>query len=351
MAKKTEKPAEKAAPKAKKTSAASGTKSSPKSGAKAKTTPKKAAKRSKNTAKVPVTTSDKATAALSAKLDTVPREKSSAPASGKKSIANKTVALKTYGPFPVLRWVVLIPLALLAVFFKFFVNGYSFSALVCLCLMGVILFYNLTFLWIRKHPKSAKVVMRIFTVLLCIGLLIVGVTECLVIHASFGSDDTDFEYLVVLGAKVRADRPSLSLMNRIDAAYDYLTAHPDTIAVVTGGQGEDEPTTEAQCMYDHLTQRGIDPSRIWMEDKATSTWENLHFTLDLIEEKTGTRPTKIGVLSSEYHLFRASLFAKECGVEFVGIPAKTTILSLKINYFMREVAGVWHYILLGGQYD
>lgn len=323
------------------------------SGSAAKSTrKKKTSRKPKDMTKVKVTTSDKATAELSAKLDKVPRKNAGKRTDpGKKSIAAKTVALKTDGPFPVLRWVILIPLALLAFFFKFVVDGYSFSALVCLCLMGVILFYNLSFLWAKKYPGPAKVVRRIFTVILCIGLLIVGITECLVIHASFGSSDTDFQYLVVLGAKVRSDRPSLSLQNRINAAYDYLSAHPDTIAVVTGGQGEDEPTTEAQCMYDHLTQMGISPDRIWMEEKATSTWENLHFTLDLIEEKTGARPQKIGVLSSEYHLFRASLFAKECGVEFVGIPAQTTILSLKINYFMREVAGVWHYILLGGQYD
>ena len=77
----------------------------------------------------------------------------------------------------------------------------------------------------------------------------------------------------------------------------------------------------------------------------------MHFTLDLIEEKTGERPQKLGVLSSEYHLFRASLFADACGVDFVGVPARTSRISQAVNHFMREVAGVWHYILLGGQYD
>ena len=74
-------------------------------------------------------------------------------------------------------------------------------------------------------------------------------------------------------------------------------------------------------------------------------------TDSLIEEKTGERPEKLGILSSEYHLFRAKLFAKECGVEAVGIPARTSRLSQKINHFMREVAGVWHYLILGGNYD
>ena len=79
--------------------------------------------------------------------------------------------------------------------------------------------------------------------------------------------------------------------------------------------------------------------------------ENLDFSLDLIETETGSRPEKIGVLSSEYHLLRASLFAKACDVEFVGIPARTSRWGQRINHFMREVAGIWHYLLLGGQYD
>ena len=269
----------------------------------------------------------------------------------RKSIAERTVALKTDGPFPVLRWVILLPLAMLAYICFFCVAGYSFSGLVCLCLMGIILFYNVMPLIAKTHPKPAKVVRSIFTVILCIGLSVVGITEGIIIKASFGNADEPVDYLVVLGAKVRADGPSLSLQNRIDAAYDYLTAHPETTAVVTGGQGGDEHITEAQCMYDHLVARGIDPGRIWKEDQATSNWENLHFSMDLIEERTGARPAKIGVLSSEYHLFRASLFAKECEVEFVGVPARTTNIFLKVNYFMREVAGVWHYILLGGQYN
>ena len=104
-------------------------------------------------------------------------------------------------------------------------------------------------------------------------------------------------------------------------------------------------------MFNELTARGIPARRLWLEDRSTSTWENLNFSLDLIEAKTGTRPAQLGVLSSEYHLFRASLFAKACGVDFVGIPARTSRPAQAINHFMREVAGIWHYLLLGGQYD
>ena len=242
-------------------------------------------------------------------------------------------------------------LAALAFFLKFCVPGYSFSALVCICLIAIILFYTFMPLIGQTFPGFAKLVTRIFTVILIIGLLVVGITEAIIIGASSGDPKETVDYMVVLGAKVNADGPSVSLWDRICGAYTYLEEHPDVIAIVSGGKGADEPMTEAQCMYDELIRLGIDPNRIWMEDKATSTWENLHFALNLIEEKTGTRPTKIGLLSSEYHLFRAKLFAKACNVEAVGIPAHTSRISQMVNHFMREVAGVWHYILLGGQYN
>ena len=239
----------------------------------------------------------------------------------------------------------------LAFFLKFCIPGYSFSALVCICLIAVILFYCFMPLIGLKFPALARWAIRIFTAVLILGLLVVGTTEAIIIHASFGDPEQQVEYMVVLGAKVNPDGPSVSLWDRICGAYTYLEEHPQVIAIVSGGQGSDEPITEAECMYRELVNLGIDPKRIWIEDEATSTWENLHFSLDLIEEKTGWRPQKIGVLSSEYHLFRASLFAKACDVEFVGIPAKTSRWGQRINHFMREVAGVWHYLLLGGQYD
>lgn len=239
----------------------------------------------------------------------------------------------------------------LAFFLKFCIPGYSFSALVCICIIAIILFYTCMPLVGLRFPAFAKAAVRVFTTILIIGLLVVGITEAIIIKASFGDPGEQVEYMVVLGAKVNKNGPSVSLWDRICGAYTYLEEHPNVIAIVSGGQGTDEPITEAECMYRELTALGIDPKRIWIEDEATSTWENLNFTLDLIEEKTGTRPQKLGVLSSEYHLFRASLFAQACGVEFVGIPARTSRIGQRINHFMREVAGVWHYLLLGGQYD
>lgn len=256
--------------------------------------------------------------------------------SGKPPKARPAAALATCVPF-----------AAVAGFCKYVVAGYSFTALVCLCIIGIILFYGLMPAVGRVLPRFARVCTIVFTLALICGLILFGVTEYFIIRASYGSPEKAVDYLVVLGAKVRESGPSVSLWDRIYAAADYLKAHPDTVAIVSGGQGEDEPITEALSMRDELVKLGIPESRIWMEDKATSTDENLRFSLDLIEEKTGTRPHTLGVLSSEYHLWRSGLMAKKLGIDFVGIPAKTSKLTQLINHAMREVAGVWHFYLFG----
>ena len=247
-------------------------------------------------------------------------------------------------------WCAEAALLLSALFLRFIIIGHEFLGLVFFFLAALLGAYGLLALLIPKY-QPLRTVRLVLTICLCLGILIAGVTEALIIRASLGDPDGSCDYIVVLGCMVRDDGPSVSLQNRIDAAYAYLTEHPDVIAVVSGGQGKDEPMSEAQCMYDHLVAMGIDPNRVWIENQATSTWANLQYSLALIEERTGSRPTTIGLISSEYHLFRASLQAKSLGLTTVDIPAKTTLPSQALNHFLREIAGVWHYILLGGQYD
>lgn len=248
------------------------------------------------------------------------------------------------------KWLFPLIFIMLGIFCYETVHGHEFLGLISFCLAGVLWGYLLLFWLKRKCPKLGKVLLMGLSCILSVGIVIVAVTEGLILKASVGQPEKDCEYIVILGAKVNGTQPSLSLGERIQGAYRYLQAHPDTVAVLSGGQGEDETISEAQCMYQHLVALGIDPQRLLLEEKSTSTWENLRFSLELIEEKTGKRPQTIGLVSSEYHLFRADLFAQAWGADTVGIPAKTQWISIRINYFLREVAGVWHYLLLGGQY-
>ena len=248
---------------------------------------------------------------------------------------------------PVAGLAACVPFAALGYVCKFVVRGYSFTALVCLGIIGVILFYSVMPLIGRVFPRFGRVCTIVVTLALLCGVALFSFTEYHIIQASAGTQGEQAEYLVVLGAKVREDGPSVSLWDRIYAAADYLKAHEDVIAIVSGGQGADEPITEAEAMRRELVNLGIEEDRIWLEDRATSTDENMRFSLELIQEKTGSRPEKLAILSSEYHLYRVSLMAEKLGVGFVGVPAKTSRLTQLVNHAMREAAGVWHFYIFG----
>lgn len=254
--------------------------------------------------------------------------------------------VKTHAKFPLGWFVSACFLALgLVIFFCF--TAYQFTGLLCMGLGLVIICYTALKALAKNHVTAAKILRLILTTFLLLGILAATVTGVLVGWASVGHEGVSCRYIVVLGAGVDGTTPSLSLRERLDAAYDYLISNPQTICVVSGGQGDGEQITEAECMYLELIRRGIEPERIWQENKATSTVENLRFSLDLIEERTGTRPSQIGLVSSDYHLYRAGLMAEDQDITAIGIPAETSLLHLEINYFLREIAAVWYYCLIG----
>lgn len=62
------------------------------------------------------------------------------------------------------------------------------------------------------------------------------------------------------------------------------------VIVVSGGMGDSENISEAEAMYRWLTDKGIDESRIYKEEKSTDTDENIRFSKEVIKEKGFTRP-------------------------------------------------------------
>ncbi len=247
----------------------------------------------------------------------------------------------------IVRWILPAALAVLGVFL--YANlPTNFLGLVCFALAALISLYFGISILSRRHLMAGKLLYSILTGLLCLGLLAVSVTGAYVARDARGGAGEACPYIIVLGAKVNGTEPSRILQARIDAAYAYLTEHPDAIAVLSGGQGADEGISEAECMFQQLTDMGIPAQRLWLEEASTSTWENIEFSLALIEEKTGSRPALVGLVTSEFHLLRAGLFARDLGAQAVGIPAETDNVLHLCNYFLREIAGVWHYFILGG---
>ena len=191
---------------------------------------------------------------------------------------------------------------------------------------------------------AGKTLKRFLAMFIAMGLVYFVIIEIPIIDESSGDGDFDADYLIVLGAAVHGDTPSLSLVERLSAAKDYLTKHPDTVAIVSGGQGGGENVSEAQAMYEWLCEKGIDPERIIMENKATSTYENLKFSREIINARSDN--ATIAVVSSEYHLCRAKLIAKTLDMEIHTVPAHTTYFSIKLNYFIREAFGVTYQLTI-----
>ena len=225
-----------------------------------------------------------------------------------------------------------------ALVFRFALRGYSYIA------------HTLTFiaaLIVMKHFFS-RALWRVVVILVCIGFIYFIIVEIPIIKNARTDPEPERDYLVVLGAAVHGDAPSMSLVHRLQGALEYLEKYPDSTAIVSGGQGPGENISEAQAMFDWLTLHGIAPERIIMEDKATSTKENLQFSFDIIEERGGSPQGSVAILSSSYHLYRAKQMAKILGVDAAGVAGAPDYPVLTINYFIREAFGVTHLWVFGG---
>ncbi len=202
-------------------------------------------------------------------------------------------------------------------------------------LIGLVLLFIAFLLRIAHHRKLFGSIIA----LVCPILLIL---EIPIISAAHTSVPSSVDYLILLGAGVNGTVPSLSLLDRLETATNFMHANPNCKVIVTGGQGPGEDISEAEAMSIYLINQNIAADRIIKEDKASNTYENLAYSLKIIEtstKKETTAPT-IAVVSSEYHLYRAKLCAEKLGYSVYTIAAPTSNWLLKINYFLREAPAV-----------
>jgi len=143
--------------------------------------------------------------------------------------------------------------------------------------------------------------------------------------------------VVVLGCRVYGERPSLSMKERLEAAYDHLEKYPDAVCILSGGQGVGENISEAECMYRWLAEKGINPGRLYKEEAAESTRENLMFSKELIERE-GLNP-KMAITTSEYHQYRAGRIARSLDINWGAVPARTAIWLFP-TFYVRELYGI-----------
>ena len=235
-------------------------------------------------------------------------------------------------------WLIFVILLLVGAGLLFFAaTGHDYVAALLVLIAALIVIYRF-----GGHGLRVAV-----TVLLVIGIAAFIIIEIPIVREARTDAPDDCEYVIVLGAGLKGDVPTLSLRNRLDAALEWLEAHPDCVAVVSGGQGPGENMPEGEAMGIWLEARGIEPERIIVEDKSTSTMENLENSFALIREAGGEPYGNCAIITSEYHLCRAKLMARSLGVEAWGVAAHTSWPSLMLNYFIREAFAVTYYRIFG----
>lgn len=229
-------------------------------------------------------------------------------------------------------------LAALGFFLRFALRGYAWWGYALLFVAALIVL----------HRFVPPVLWKIIVALVCLGLVYFCIVETPIIKNARTDKDPERPYLIVLGAAVYGDQPSLTLVRRLEGARDYLNTYPESAAIVSGGMGQGETVTEGQAMFDWLVANGIDPARVLIEDRATSTMENLQYSFDIIRARGDEPAGNVAIVSSAYHLYRAKCMAEKLGAsDPAGVAAPWGYFFVMLNYFIREAFGVTHLWVFG----
>lgn len=127
-------------------------------------------------------------------------------------------------------------------------------------------------------PAIIRVLLLTFSAV-CL-LLFAGV-EGMILKGAIQTPPAGLDYVIVLGAHVRSTGPSHALILRLDRAYDYASENSDTLLIVSGGKGSNEPCTEASAMRDYLLKKGLPESRFLGKDQSVNTRGKPDFFQDI----------------------------------------------------------------------
>ena len=190
--------------------------------------------------------------------------------------------------------------------------------------------------WTGLWERAPLVLRRVFIAVICAGLvLLAGFQVCALSHFDDDGGD-DLDYIIVLGAQVYKSGPSSVLKYRLDKAVEYLEENSDTICIVSGGKGTNEPEAEAVIMAEYLEQKGVPADRIIKEEKSETTAENISNSMKYISKNA-----TVGIVTNNFHVMRALQTAERQGLENAkGISAGSNAAYLPNNMlreFMAEI--------------
>ena len=191
-----------------------------------------------------------------------------------------------------------------------------------------------------RIPKWTRLALFI-----CLCVIAVSATAVFVI-GSCDSATYEEDAVVVLGAGLRGDRPSLTLKNRLDRAVDYYEKNPDCLIVVTGGQGPGEDITEALAMERYLINAGIPIQNIIKEELSTSTYENFKNAKNLLDSRLG-KDYIITLITNDFHVIRATAIAQKTGFDSPTHLNSSTPIYTALPSVLRECLAILKFIFFG----
>lgn len=194
----------------------------------------------------------------------------------------------------------------------------------------------------RCEISTGRMLRRILLALLALAVVAFAALEAVVLtgaRTEIAQGEEEPEVMVIFGCQVKPWGPSELLQDRLDTALTYLDDHPDMTVVVSGGQGPDEPMSEAQCMYDYLVEHGVNGENIVLEDNSSNTWENIQYTLELFQNGTVEPTGKILAVSNGFHLARIRLlWSREWEGTYTlsTLAAPSSHLPSRLSMYLRE---------------
>ena len=184
----------------------------------------------------------------------------------------------------------------------------------------------------KLHP-----VLKLLLALALAGTAFFSILLGLVLGGAHDSIDGSPRVMIILGCQLHDWGPSVMLQDRLDKALEYLEDHPDMTVVVAGGQGPEEPTSEAQGMADYLADHGVNRDNIILETQSHNTNQNLRFSAQRLAE-AGLDPTDdVVIVSNGFHLTRAKMLAERVGFQGVSVlAAPSSHTPTRLKMYVRE---------------
>ncbi len=178
---------------------------------------------------------------------------------------------------------------------------------------------------------------KVLLALIGAGILAFALLLGTVLWGAYDHISGDPQVMIILGCQVRQDGPSVLLKDRLDEALTYLEDHPDMTVVVSGGQGPDEPTTEAQAMAEYLIANGVEEENIIQENFSHNTAQNFQFTMEHLQDQDIDYSDGVLVVSNGFHLTRARMLAQRAGFENIStLAAPASHLPSRLYMYVRE---------------